>query len=341
MFKVTQTINGKPTEKYVKETERAINTYKRGSPDTRKFLLKVIESFYNKVVDSDTFSKPMILANTTFTGEELGLSQSFDSEEQYKQSILASPEIKDQIVKAVRQQIKQYYTDVSIDRKKARRQIPINTNDININDISTRLDFTNNGLEIVFQLKESALERVIQKATEIYRKDHKRNEASISKLFYKHITDILSKTNNTSEYYSRLLQIGREFEGKRAVEFSTILRKLTPGVNTLKAPNVKNINQLITQIHWSEEVREQLEKTTDNWNHNAKPPYMKKRTGKFIDSVEITPSVKKQMLYMSFTPHYLRNEKFGYKVTRQVKEATEVVARRTIARMWKIVYYGE
>ena len=341
MFKVNTTINRKPVDQFVKEEERAVNTYKRGSPSTRKFLVNTIESFYKRAVESKTFTAPMLIVNKTFTGEEIGLTQSFGDISEYKRAIARSPEIKNQIVKTIRKQIRRYYADVKIENKKANRQIFLDTSTLNIEDIDARLDFTNAGLEVVFSIKEVALNRMLDKAADIYTKDHIDNENSISRLFYKHISDILDRTNNSSRYFAKLLQIGKEFEGKRAVDFSTILNRLTPGVNTLRAPNAKNINQLITGIHWSEEVRKQLDETTKQWNNDAEPPYLKKRTGSFIRSVTVKPDVIKQMLYFSFTPHYLRNEHFKYKVRGQVKEATEVVARRTIAKMWKIVYNGQ
>ena len=340
--RVRTTLNNRSLDTAIKENKRIDR--RSGDPAARRIIINTLKSFFKDKVNTSNYGKAYHAVNSSFTLSELGVpDQGFATIQELRDAIYRNPEFRHQIVNGMQNRMRHFFTRSTIDKNIVRaKQIPINVNNITIADIETVFQFKQAKAEIVFRLKNEAMNRFLRQARQTYTNFHEHAANTTARVFYKYIENIARRTKSTPKYIDELTRVAREFEGSNIVSFATFINNLQQGQNKLTINGVPSINDILSEIHWTQLVQDQLDRTMDKWDrfsNPARPPWLKERTGTFRESVKVSPDYKNKLLQYSFTPYYLRNEKIErpYSVSKQVENAIHIVAQRTVARDFNIV----
>ena len=328
---ITTTIDGLSPKVAAARLKKAANSSIR-DVRARQVITNTIKKFFTGPVNTTSFGSAYNAVNTTLTLKEIGVVQDFSNINHLRDAMLTNRELTNQVVVGVRKKLKTYFSTHKFDGNTRHKHLPINTGDITIGDIDFLVEFRNGKATIVATLTPAAMNRFLDKA---YRKNKDFNfmvANNASKAYLKYITNLTRKSKNVPDYFSKLFAVARDLQGK-VYSFRTIVSRLKMGPNTITLSRVGDMNQILSEYRWTELVQKRLRDTTEKYDrvtNPAEPPDLKKRSGRFISSVRVTPN--NQGLMYKFLGYYRHNEKFGYKVDKQVTDAIQWVAKERFMR---------
>lgn len=115
------------------------------------------------------------------------------------------------------------------------------------------------------------------------------------------------------------------------------LRAAMPEVTTKEVNAAKN-QKFISGAQWTYLVRQRLGQTMGKLGP-PEPPFLKERSGRFRNSIQISANYRAKAIQYIYNPLYSHLEKYGYTPDLQIEGAIRDVAKMLYAREFNI--YGE
>ena len=131
-FSLITTIDKKPIDSYVRETRKQRNTILERDLQARRAISNTLESFFTEKVDTLAFSGLYNAVNTSFTLSDFDIDQEYTTPNDIRRAIIQNPAISNQIVSAMQERQKKYFTENFIDGKNRKKRLPIDTSFISI-----------------------------------------------------------------------------------------------------------------------------------------------------------------------------------------------------------------
>jgi hypothetical protein len=97
----------------------------------------------------------------------------------------------------------------------------------------------------------------------------------------------------------------------------------------------KGAQSFITAVQWTILTQKRLGETMKTFGP-PNPPYLKERTGRFRESIEVSPDYRKNLLTYTYLPFYRGLERYGYTPNIQVETAIREVAQSLYTRRFNI-----
>ena len=325
------TLNGQPLDKVVAEEKRNRTRELKGDKVARKIVTDKLHSFYRQRINKSRFTKVHETINTSFELSDLGEDNRYDTEAQFLTAVRNNPTLASNIVEIVRRRMEAIFSSGNIEKQKVYKQLKIELSNISIKDIDVILIPTNTGTKLQVKLRPVSRARIIKKIFTYYRKDHEIIVKAALQDLQNYLTRLEGKT--TVDTIRKMQQVAKEFTLANAVIFVVSVGNVREGKNIFTLENLPNYNEIVSAAQWTLLTRKRLEDTTEDWDKKqrpAKPPFFKKRSGKFIGSVTVKPRYKKGKFDISYIEYYSRNKLYKYEPDRQIAEAVEYVAEHQL-----------
>ena len=323
---IRTTINKKPIRDVVKDNRKRAPLR---DAKAREVVVDKIRSYYKKKVNTKKYTDARRIIDTVFTLEDLGIENRYDNKKEFLAAVRKNSTLKTRLTTLMTEKINDIFSSGSVDNKKLFRKLNVQHSQLDIQDLNIQaFEDPKKGVRLKVNIKPKPRERIVKTIFRSYKKDHDKIANEAIKALSKYISGLKAKGSN-KDYIRRLESIASELSVSKAIVYITSVGAEKTGDIEYTLSNLPRFSDIISAQRWTALVRKRLNQTTENWDRRtnpARPPWFKKRSGKFISSVKVEPNYREARFKLSYIDYYKRNKKYGYKPDEQIEAAVRYVA---------------